>query len=140
MQLMKAYDGAGGPVKWRPYQSPEDKIDLAAFFKYRDAGAAFAVSWVHSDVDQPVTLAVGSDDGVRLWVNGDKVHDIKGGRQARPGQDLVKTQLKKGWNEILVKVDNIIGTWELYLEFLTADGDQPLKIFSTSSPPPAMAR
>ncbi len=138
VQLQKAYDGFGGPVKWRPYRSPEDKIDLAAFFKYRGAGAAYAVSWAHSDGDQAVALGVGSDDGVRLWVNGEKVHDVKGGRQARPGQDVVKARLKKGWNEIRAKVDNITGTWELYLELRTADG-RPLKVFSTSSPPPAAA-
>jgi hypothetical protein len=140
VQVKKAYDGFGGPVKWRPYHSAEDKIDLAGFFKYRKAGAAFAVSWVYSDGDQAVTLGVGSDDGVRLWVNRKKVHDVKGGRQARPGQDVVKARLKKGWNEILAKVDNITGTWELYLEFRAADGGQPLKLFSTSSPPPAAAR
>ena len=87
-----------------------------------------------------MTLGVGSDDGVRLWVNGEQVHDVKGGRQARPGQDLVKARLRKGWNEIRAKVDNIIGTWELYLEFRTADGRQPLRLFSTSVPPPAAAR
>ena len=48
--------------------------------------------------------------------------------------------LRKGWNEARAKVDNIVGTWELYLEFRTADGGQPLKIFSTSSLPPAAAR
>jgi hypothetical protein len=140
VQLRKVYEGVGGQVQWRPYHSPEDKIDLAFFFKYREAGAAYAVSWIYSDGDQSVALGVGSDDGVRLWVNGDKVHDVKGGRQARPGQDVVKAHLKKGWNEIRAKVDNIIGTWELYLEFLTADGGQPLKIFSTNSPPTPPAR
>jgi hypothetical protein len=140
VQLARAYDGFGGPVKWRQYHSIEDKIDLAHFFNYREAGAAYAVSWAFSDRDQAITLAVGSDDGVRLWVNREKVHDIKGGRQARPGQDLVKARLKKGWNEVLVKVDNIIGTWEFYLEFRTADGGEPLRVLSTSSPPPATGR
>jgi hypothetical protein len=140
VQLEKAYDGFGGPVKWRPYHSSEDKIDLAAFFQYRDAGAAYAVSWVYADADQAVTLSVGSDDGVRLWVNREKVDDVKGGRQAKPGQDVIKTHLREGWNEILAKVDNIMGTWELYLEFRTADGAQPLKMFSTSAPPPATAK
>jgi len=140
VQLEKAYDGFGGRVKWRPYHSAEDKIDLAGFFQYREAGAAYAVSWVYSDGDQAVTLGVGSDDGVRLWVNREKVHDVKGGRQAKPGQDVVKAHLKKGWNEIRAKVDNISGPWELYLEFRTADGGKPLKTFSTSSPPPAAVK
>jgi hypothetical protein len=48
--------------------------------------------------------------------------------------------LRKGWNEARAKVDNIVGTWELHLEFRAADGGRPLKVFSTSSPPPAAAR
>ena len=123
-------------MKWRPYHSAEDKIDLAAFFKYRQAGAAYAVTWAYSDGDRDVTLGVGSDDGVRLWVNGEKVHDVKGGRQARPGQDVVKARLKKGWNEIRAKVDNITGTWELYLEFRTADGRRPLETITSSAAAP----
>jgi hypothetical protein len=139
VQLQKAYDGSGGPVHWQPYHSGQDKIDLASFFNYRLAGAAYAVSWVYSDNEQAVTVGVGSDDGVCLWVNGQKLLDVKGGRQARPGQDIVRTDLKKGWNQILAKVDNIIGTWELYLEFRTADGRQPLKIVSANTPPPTAA-
>jgi hypothetical protein len=132
VQLVKSYDGFGGPVKWRTYHSPEDKIDLAAFFQYRDAGAAYAASWVFSEREQAVAVSVGSDDGIRLWINREKLLDVKGGRQAKPGQDVVKAHLREGWNEILAKVDNIVGTWELYLEFRTADNSEPLKIFSTS--------
>jgi hypothetical protein len=140
VQLKKRYDGVGGQVKWQPYRSGADKLDLAGYFNYREAGAAFAVTWVFSDRDQDVTLGVGSDDGIRLWVNGAKVHEVKGGRPAHPGQDSVNARLKKGWNEILAKVDNIVGTWELYLEFQTADGGQPLKMLSTNTPPPAAAK
>jgi hypothetical protein len=140
VQLEKAYAGLGGPVKWRPYHSAEDKIDLAGYFDYREAGVAYAVSWVYSDRDQAVTLGAGSDDGIRLWVNREKVLDVKGGRQAKPRQDVVKALMREGWNEILAKVDNIVGTWELYVEFRTADDGQPLKMLSTCSPPPAMAR
>jgi hypothetical protein len=140
VQIQKAYNGFGGMVKWRPYHSVEDKIDLAEFFNYRQGGVAYAVTWVHSDEFRGVTLGVGSDDGVRLWVNRKQVHDVKGGRQAKPGQDLVKARLKRGWNEILAKVDNIAGTWELYLELRTTDGGEPLKLLSTSAQPRAGAR
>ena len=76
VQLGKAYGGLGGAVRWRPYHSAEDRIDLAGFFQYREAGAAYAVSWAYSDADRAVTLGVGSDDGVRLWVNGERVLDV----------------------------------------------------------------
>jgi hypothetical protein len=34
-------------------------------------------------------------------------------------------------------VDNISADWCLYLEFRTANGGEPLKMFSTNSPPPS---
>ena len=82
------------------------------------------------------TLGVGSDDGVVVWVNREKVDDVQGGRPASPGQETVRAHLKAGWNEIMAKVDNIGGDWALYLEFRT-EGGEPLKVFSTSDPPPA---
>ena len=135
VQLDKAYDGYDGKVRWRPYHGADDKVNLSEFFNYVYAGDAYAVSWVHSDEDRDVTLGVGSDDGVVVWVNREKVHDFEGGRPASPGQDTAKARLKKGWNEVLAKVDNIGGDWALYLEFRTAGGE-PLKVFSTSDPPP----
>ena len=137
VQLGKAYDGPRGLVKWRPYESSEDKIDLSDFFQTMDPGVAYAVSWVHAEKDQDVTLSIGSDDGVIVWVNREKVHDFKGARPATPGQDYTKAHLREGWNEILAKVDNLGSFWALYLEFRTADGDRPLKVYSTSTPPPA---
>jgi hypothetical protein len=131
VQLGKAYGGLGGAVRWRPYHSAEDRIDLAGFFQYREAGAAYAVSWAYSDADRAVTLGVGSDDGVRLWVNGERVHDVKGRRQAQPGQDMVKARLRRGWNEVRAKVDNIVApgscTW--------SSAPRTAGIRSSSSPP-----
>ncbi len=127
-------------MKWQEYHSPQDKIDLAEFFHTQDAGEAYAVSWVYSDKARPVVLGVGSDDGVRVWVNRARVDDVKQQRAAEPGQDVVNARLREGWNEILVKVDNVSGGWALFLEFRTADGDQALKVVSTSTPPPATDR
>jgi hypothetical protein len=140
IQLDKTYDGYGGRVKWRSHHSGEDKIDLGNFFHYNGAAVAYAVSWVYSDRDQTVTLSIGSDDGVCVWVNRAKVDDVKAARPASPGQDVVKAHLREGWNEILAKVDNIATDWSLYLEFRTANGSEPLKMFSTNSPPPAMRK
>jgi hypothetical protein len=137
IQLHKAHNGHGGLVRWRPYHSDKDLIDLGDFFKYHDAGVAYAVSWVHSDGDQHVTLGIGSDDGVVVWVNREKVDDAREARPAVPGRDMVKAHLREGWNEILAKVDNISDGWALYLEFRTTDGGQPLKMYSTTEPPSA---
>jgi len=137
-QIGKTYTGLTGAVKWQEYHSGQDKLDLAEFYQTQDAGVAYAVSWVYADKARPVVLSIGSDDGVVVWVNRTRVDDVKALRAASPGQDAATAQLREGWNEVLAKVDNISGPWALYVEFRTADGDQALKVFSTSTPPPAM--
>ena len=54
---------------------------------------------------QSATLHIGSDDGVQVWVNGNKLHDNKVTRALAPAQDKVPVELKQGRNLILLKVD-----------------------------------
>jgi len=64
----------------------------------------FAVT-LDSAAEQPATLAIGSDDGIQVWLNGQKVHDAKVTRALVPGEDKVKVQLKSGKNLLLLKLD-----------------------------------
>lgn len=54
---------------------------------------------------QEATLSIGSDDGIQVWLNGEKVHDHKVTRALTPGEDKVKVQLKPGKNLLLLKLD-----------------------------------
>ena len=53
---------------------------------------------------QRVTLRIGSDDGVKVWVNGRLVHGNNATRSFAPDQDSATVSLKKGENTILMKV------------------------------------
>jgi len=44
--------------------------------------------WSLGTLTVRVPLGVASDGGVRVWVNGEKVHDVKGGRQIKSDQDV----------------------------------------------------
>jgi hypothetical protein len=66
-------------------------------------------------------MLVGSDDGVRIWLDGKQVHEFTRDRKATPDQDRVRVELNKGWNKILVKVVNRQGDHGLYLRFNTSD-------------------
>ena len=54
--------------------------------------------------EQPVSLEIGTDDGVKLWVNGLLVHANNAVRGFTPGEDKAKATLKEGWNDFLVKI------------------------------------
>ena len=48
-------------------------------------------------------MLVGSDDTVRVWINGKQVHEYATPRSARPDDDKVPVKLDAGWNRVLVE-------------------------------------
>ena len=53
-----------------------------------------------------IPLSLGSDDGIRVYLNGKIVLDNNVGRGAAPDQDKIILSLKKGLNLVLVKIHN----------------------------------
>ena len=69
---------------------------------------------------------MGSDDGLKVWMNEKVVHANNTARPLQPGSDKVKVELKEGWNRLIIKVtQNNLG-WEFCAKFLNPDGT-PLK-------------
>jgi hypothetical protein len=71
---------------------------------------------VYCDTEQEVTLSLGADDFLRLWLNGREVfeHD----KFLKPGQGRVVVRLEKGWNALLAKVVNDRLHHRLHLQIL----------------------
>lgn len=122
------YPGKGGKdVSWGTFSAvpggtgiPEiDVAKLAAAAKTAsDHVIYYFASTIDSATDQPATLAIGSDDGIQVWLNGQKVHDHRVTRALQAGQDKVQVQLKAGKNLLLLKLDqgNGAGGMTLSLE------------------------
>jgi hypothetical protein len=83
---------------------------------------AYLRTRVWSPSDQKVRMEFGSDDGVKLWVNGKLVLEAKEPRSHRLGEDKKPVDLKKGWNDILVKVWQGTMDWSISLRFRSPDG------------------
>jgi len=73
------------------------------------------VAYAYTTIDRAeagdALLGVGSDDGIRIWLNGKLVHENLVGRRSRMDEDIVPVKFRKGENRILVKVENGGGTW-----------------------------
>ncbi|MBI1785555.1 hypothetical protein HYR69_10465, partial [Candidatus Sumerlaeota bacterium] len=69
-------------------------------------------------------LEIGSDDGVKVWVNGAVVHANNATRSLKPAEDTAEATLKQGWNAILMKVNNGGGDWQACLRLRAADGSK----------------
>ena len=61
---------------------------------------------LNSPREQETTMLVGSDDGVKVWINGEVVHYNPVTRGAGDYQDAFPVTLKQGTNVLLVAVDN----------------------------------
>jgi hypothetical protein len=62
-----------------------------------------------ADMELPVTM--GSDDSLRVWLNGEIIHEFASGRGLNVAQDEVVLPLKAGKNHLLVKVVQGGGGW-----------------------------
>lgn len=124
-KLKKTYTGKdGSEIGWRPHAAPESGfVHFAGLYKPSEFTVAYALSYVFCPDERKSVILVGSDDGIRIWLNDELVHDNLVLRGAWPDQDRVPVTLKKGWNKILAKVEQATGGWGLYLRLPNPDGD-----------------
>jgi putative membrane-bound dehydrogenase-like protein len=64
---------------------------------------------IHSPEEQQGELLLGSDDGVKVWLNGQLRLHRHAHRSAEPAQERISLPLKKGANLLLVKLEQVEG-------------------------------
>jgi len=118
----KQYEGK----KWRPLKKKALKADggvsLDAQFDGGTDCFAYALTYIRSPEDRRVRFMVGSDDAMKVWVNGELLFKWPYLRGAAPDQDAFEVELKKGWNRVLVKIFNHHGPWGFYLRVADEEG------------------
>jgi len=107
-------ENGGKEMKWKKITDGigEEKIGLNQIFGRMNYTCAYVKTTVVSPVEQSVLLELGSNDGIKAWLNGEEVHSNWRCRECRPGEDVKTVKLRKGKNEILLKVVNESGVWE----------------------------
>ncbi|MFQ6043204.1 MAG: tetratricopeptide repeat protein, partial [Candidatus Poribacteria bacterium] len=76
---------------------------------------AYALIDLVSETELDANLRIGSDDGVKVWLNGKPVWLNNANRSAAIDQDTVAVHLRKGRNRLLVKISQGTGDWGFYL-------------------------
>lgn len=135
--LEKDYETVGGNARWRLHRSETDYVNLAPLFVPNQHVVAYAAVWLRSPRAQPVSLEVGSDDGVKLWLNRRLLLDHREARASAPRQHSLPAELRAGWNELLLKIEQGTSEWGFHLEVLDpeARGLLPQLTLATSPPP-----
>jgi len=99
------------------------QVDLDAFYGAIEHAAAYAVAWLDCpEARSDLQLHVGSDDYLKVWINGKLVHTYDVQRRASTAdQDVVKgVRLAKGLNRVVVKCVDVVFDWDFYLRLTDA--------------------
>jgi hypothetical protein len=105
--------------------SPSPFVDLRSHyetFQPVEARLAYARTVIRSQNAREVTLLTGSDDAIRVWLNGKLVVERLAARAAQPDDDRTSVTLRKGENNLLVEVSTLSGGWGFYLRFEQTNG------------------
>jgi hypothetical protein len=123
--LNKTYPGKNNqPVAWQTVKArPSGYVALNEMLQPNEQALAYGLTYLYSPEERQATLLLGSDDGVKLWVNDVLVHTNPAYRGAYPDQDRVSVNLKAGWNKVLIKVLQGAGGWGFYLRIPDPKGE-----------------
>jgi CubicO group peptidase (beta-lactamase class C family) len=112
---------AGKDYQWRLLQAKGDTVDL----KEGQAAADFMIAYAWAEVEMPkpatVLFGLGSDDAVKVWLNGKVAHENWIARATQPDDDLVELKFQPGKNRLLLKVQNMQGDWSFTCRQLAND-------------------
>lgn len=119
---------AGAAVTWRLMPSGTDPkqpwlLDLLKFLG-GDQRVAYARTRVHSETQQQATLELGSDDGVKVWLNDKEVYGNNVARPLTAGSDKVSVTLNRGWNILMLKITQNNQGWEFCARLVKPDGSR----------------
>jgi HEAT repeat protein len=123
-----APEKADADIKWQimPAGTSDDRPWLMELDKVfgGDNRVGYLRTNVWSDTQQKAQLEIGSDDGIKVWLNGEVVHANNVTRPASPGQDKVEVVLKQGWNDLLLKLTQGGGEWAVCARLRDVDGSK----------------
>jgi alpha-galactosidase len=112
VDLEATFKVAGATFRWQSVRANRRGfVDVGKLLGKVEWAVAYAYAEVDSVHARDAILRCGSDDGIKIWINGQAVHHHEVGRAYRPDSDSVPIRLETGRNRVLVKIDNYHGGW-----------------------------
>ncbi|MBI2826837.1 MAG: PSD1 domain-containing protein [Planctomycetia bacterium] len=121
-----------GAVKWtaRPEWADGEIHNVAPA---NENAATYVYRTIDAPRAMPLVISLGSDDGLRVWLDKKEVLNKRVERPAAPDQDKVTLSLRQGVNHLLMKVVNAAGGCAFY--FKPVEGDIPAAIVEILTKP-----
>jgi hypothetical protein len=96
--------------EWAVLQSDYGIVDLTQV-----SDEPFLIAYVRAQIDMPeethARLGIGFDDAVKVWLNGQLLHERWEIRGVIPDDERIPVTFKKGENQLMLKVQNRGGPW-----------------------------
>lgn len=106
--------------QWQFIHSAKDIVNLIDIYDENE----FVLAYAWADIEMPGTtkaiLGIGSDDSIKVWLNGKLVHQNWISRPPNKDDDLVPVTFQKGKNQLLLKIQNGVGGWGFACRMLSA--------------------
>ena len=97
-----------GPVSTGHY------VDILRVVWNTTHGVAYLATFVWCPTEMDAEIHAGSQEAIRLWLNGQLVISHLVTRDPAPDQEIVPIHLHEGWNTVLAKVVQGEGQWHFY--------------------------
>jgi poly(3-hydroxybutyrate) depolymerase len=113
---VKPFEGmACAGRRWTRFTLPDGRLDFAAVLGATESSVAYA--WHAFETARPTRLAlkVGSDDGIKIWLNGRPVLADHSHRALEEYSETIMVETATGTNHLVVKVDQGYGDWKFSL-------------------------
>lgn len=111
-------------IRWREVRTidPQGIVDLTRIFGQTENVACYAYAELVVESEMEAELRLGSDDSIKVWLNGRLVHQFGGMRGLSVDQDRIRVKLEKGVNRLLLKVTQGGGGWEFCVRLVDLQG------------------
>ncbi|HJZ94075.1 MAG TPA: VCBS repeat-containing protein [Gemmataceae bacterium] len=114
VDFAKQYDGKGGKVAWRKADFKDGAINNLAVFgkpELNNDAVCYVARVIEATAATELSLSLGSDDGLAVFVNGERVLAENAQRACAPDQNRVTIRLKPGKNNLVLKITQWAGEW-----------------------------
>jgi HEAT repeat protein len=124
IDLNATFDLNGTALGWQAHRTEDvnGTVNLHWLLGAVDHAIGYAVARIEVPEACDAVLRMSSDDGLKVWVNGEAVHENNVDRGGMLDQDQVPAALKAGNNTILVACTQNLGGWNFALRITRPDG------------------
>lgn len=124
VDLTATYAAGDATLSWTQHETGDafGVVNLMAVFGMVEDVSAYGYAEVAVAEAADVVVRAGSDDGIKVWVNGEAAHENNADRGNTFDQDQAPAHLKAGVNAILVRCTQHLGGWNFHVRLTTPDG------------------